>query len=759
MKSGSSVCMASFFKNILKRHPVVIAVLIIIIGIFAYSIEISFLDLIELKTIDLRFKARQRTALGTDVVLAVIDEKSIAREGKWIWPRSKFADLITKLSEAGAKVIAFDIGFLEPDEKSVVQAIEKIGSEIEKFEIRDERVHRYLDRLKEQTDYDKRLADAIRNSKAKIVLGYFFQMEEDVLTHMGEEEILRHQKNIKGSNYNMVRWQPGSKNVLLRVAAAPQSNIKVISEATKHAGYFNMIPDELDGVVRKIPGAIKFRDDLYAPLSLKTASAYWNTALKISVSEDGIQKMQVGTVRIPTDKFGQILVNYRGEVQSFPHIPVTDILHGDISADAIRDKIVMVGATAVGIYDMRVTPFGAVFPGLEIHANMVDNILSEDFLHQPNWAELFDIIAIIIVGLCLGIVLPRSGVITGAAAALSLFIGYILLCHFLFSRHGFILNLVYPLFVIAFVYIGIIVYRYFSEIKQKRFIKNAFSTYLSPAVVKQLIETPENLVLGGEERDITAFFSDVQGFTGIAEKLRPTELVELLNEFLTEMTDIILKNQGTVDKFEGDAIIAFFGAPTDIRNHAEIACISCIDMQKRLAQLRDKWKTEGKPELRMRIGLSTGPAVVGNMGSKNRMDYTMMGDTVNTAARLEGVNKIYGIYTLISDTTYRAAGEEVTLREIDSINVIGKSGPVSVYELIGYDEDIDRSIKETIDHYHRGLNAYRTRDWDVAMKFFNAVLEVQPEDGPSKTMLARCREFKITPPGKDWNGSFTMMSK
>jgi adenylate cyclase len=585
-------------------------------------------------------------------------------------------------------------------------------------------------------------------------------MEKDVLSHMNDKEIRLHQKNIKRSKYNVVRWESGSKQVPLLTAVAPQSNIPVISTAARYVGYFNMITDDLDGVVRKIPGVIQFGKDLYAPLSLKTVSAFWNASLKTKVSaEYGFHNIQIGNVTIPTDKLGQILVNYRGGAGTFPHIPVTDILNGNIPENAIRDKIVMVGATALGIYDMRATPFGTVFPGLEIHATIVDSVLSEDFLYRPDWIALFDIASIIFLGLCIGFVLPRSGVITGAVISIFLFIGYIMLCQFLFSHHGLILNVVYPLIIIAWVYIGITVYHYFSETKQKRFIKNAFSTYLAPMVVKQLIETPENLVLGGEERNITAFFSDVQGFTSISENLRPTELVELLNEFLTEMTDIILKNQGTVDKFEGDAIIAFFGAPNDIPNHAEIACISCIAMQQRLAELRKKWKTEGKPELRMRIGLSTGLAVVGNMGSKNRMDYTMMGDTVNTAARLEGVNKVYGLYTLISETTYSAVSDKIQMREIDSINVVGKTEPIKIYELIGYEEDMDQTKRKTIDHYHAGLNAYRAQDWDLAEKFFHAALEVQPEDGPSRTMLARCREFKNNPPGKDWNGSYSMTSK
>ena len=272
----------------------------------------------------------------------------------------------------------------------------------------------------------------------------------------------------------------------------------------------------------------------------------------------------------------------------------------------------MVGATAVGIYDLRVTPFGSVFPGLEIHANVADSILARDFLQQPSWAAFFDLAAMILMGLLIWQVQSRTGVLTGAAAAAVLFAGHIGICQYLFVSRGWILNMIYPLLVLGIAYLGITIFKYVVESRQKKFIRDAFSTYLAPTVVKKLIDAPESLVLGGEEREITAFFSDVQGFTSISERLSAKELVELLNEFLTEMTDIILTNEGTVDKFEGDAIIAFFGAPNEMPNHAAVACRVCIQMQQRLSQLRAKWREQGRPELKMRIGLNTGIAVVGN---------------------------------------------------------------------------------------------------------------------------------------------------
>ena len=746
-------------KKFIKLNPLSITVIVVAIGISAFLYGVPFMDIMELKTIDLRFHTRGNVPRGSQVVMAVIDEKSLEKEGKWIWPRSKIADLVNKLSKAKAKVIGFDIGFLEPDDKRIVQAINAIEQETQHSKIKNKNFERFLEDLRYRSDNDQLLADAIRQSDAKVVLGYFFHMNLDAIDPPKETEIVQHVENIRGSRHKLVRYASAkAQNAAFIEAKMPESNIKMISDASDFSGFFNMLPDP-DGVVRRLPTVLKFRDELYAPLSIVSLSAYLDAPIWVDVAEHGVEELKIGELPIPTDEEGRILINYRGPEKTFPHISITDILNENVPADALKDKIVLVGATAVGIFDLRVTPFGTVFPGLEVHANVVDSILANQFLYQPAWIQIFDVMAIVMAGLFLGMILPRAGVVTGALAGIFLFFGYIILCQYLFSAKGLILNLVYPLSVIIFLYVAITAYRYLAESKQKRFIKDAFSTYLAPSVVSQLIQSPEKLVLGGEKRVITAFFSDVQGFTSISETLEPSELVELLNEFLTEMTDIILANEGTVDKFEGDAIIAFFGAPNPLPNHAEIACKACIEMQSRLAELRSKWATEDKPLLKMRIGLSTGPAVVGNMGSKNRMDYTMMGDTVNTAARLEGVNKIYGIYTLVSDTTFNAADNRVMTREIDYISVVGKKEPIFVYELLGYPESVDKKMLETVDKYTHGLHAYREQNWDKATALFNQALEATPDDGPSKTMIDRCNEYKINPPEKDWDGSFSMATK
>ncbi len=743
----------------LKLNPMILASISIITGIAAYLLQISIIEDIELRTVDLRFRSRGTVEPAGDIVLAVVDEKSIHQEGKWVWPRDKFTALVHKLSEAGARVVAFDIGFLEEDDRTTLEAIADIQRRASRPGAVDPEFKAYLDDLARRSDRDRRLAEALSASEARIVLGYFFHMSRGELAHLSDADLAAHADRVRNGAYPMVRYRSQSDRGIATIQAVlPQSNIAPIARAARHAGYFNMFPDR-DGVVRWIPAVIEFNGAFYAPLSLMAAAAYLDAPLSVRVNSYGIEAVYVGNQAIATDELGRVLINYRGPTGTFPHFSITDILHDRIDPGRLRDKIVMVGATATGIYDMRVTPFGSVFPGLEIHANVVDSILARSFLEHPGWAAIFDLMAICLMGGVVWLVHTRTGVITSAVAVLLLFTGYIGLCQMLFVRRGWLLNMAYPLIVLFLAYVSITAFRYIAESRQKKFIRDAFSTYLAPAVVKRLIESPERLVLGGEEREITAFFSDVQGFTGISERLSARELVELLNEFLTEMTDIILAHEGTVDKFEGDAIIAFFGAPNHLPDHAEVACRACLQMQSRLAELRGKWHAAGKPELKMRIGMNTGMAVVGNMGSRQRMDYTMMGDSVNTAARLEGVNKVYGTYTMVSAATLAKVGKDVIGRQLDAIHVVGKTEPVVVYELLGLAGEVPAPRLEAAAAYDSGLAAYRRRDWDEAIAFFNQALAICPDDGPSRVMAERCDRYRKEPPPESWNGAFSMMNK
>jgi len=385
-------------KKLIRFNPLTLSILLILVGIALYLMEVPFLELMELKTIDLRYTSQESAGQESDVILAVIDEESIDKEGKWMWPRSKMARLVRKLSDAGASVVTFDIGFLEPDEKSVVKTIEAIQENLTNLDAGD---RSFLAELKRTSDNDRLLAEAIADSRAKVVLGYFFQMER---LHAGDldEDILKGQrKNIQSSRYAQVKYQSQTAMAVPIIEAkVPNANITVVSDATPYSGFFNMFPD-IDGVVRWMPAVISYADQMYAPISLQTLSAFLDVQPLLVVADYGIERIQFGDIRIPTDELGRIMINYRGDAKTFTHIPVTDILNDRVPKSTLEGKVVIVGATAVGIYDMRVTPFSSVFPGVEIHANIVDSALKKEFLHHPTWAAVFDILTIVIAGLVL----------------------------------------------------------------------------------------------------------------------------------------------------------------------------------------------------------------------------------------------------------------------------------------------------------------------------------------------------------------------
>lgn len=751
--------MKKFLKTILRINPITISIGTILLGIIVYLVGIPFIDLMELKTIDLRFISRGSLTPGDEIVLAVIDDKSIEKEGKWPWPRAKLAQLIDTLSKGGARVIGFDIGFLEPDNNNTLRTIRQLQDHLNVLGIENQDLSQYLREAEAMADNDRLLADAVKRSHAKVVLGYFFHMSGEILKHVEPETINQRLKNISKAKYHMIQYtSQEAQNIPLHTALMPQSNIPQVASATPYAGYFNVFPDR-DGTIRWIPMVIQCKEKLFSPLSLQIVRAYLGSPpLLVTIAEYGIEQLKVGSLAVPTTEDGRLIINYQGRAGSFPSISVSDILQQNVAPGTFHDKIVVVGPTATGIYDHRVTPFSGVYPGLEIHASVVDNILHQQFLYRPDWADLSDIAAIILLGLSLGAVLARLRPLTGALAAAALFLLYLWLCRYLFINQGAILNITYPSTVLIAVYVNVTMFKYVTEERQKRWIRNAFSYYLSPSVVTEIVKQPDKLKLGGEKKELSVLFSDIRGFTSISEGLTPERLVHFMNEYLTAMTDIIFKYDALLDKYIGDAIMAVFGAPVDQPDHAGRACRTALGMLEALKRLQARWKLEKIPNIVIGVGINTGPMVVGNMGSARRFDYTVMGDSVNLGSRLEGANKMYGTNIIISDFTYAHVSSRVTCRPLDLVRVKGKSEPVKIYELMG-DSVVPQNLADLIGQFTRGLEEYKNQRWDKAMGYFSNALKIMPQDRPSHLYLNRCRTLKANPPGNDWDGVVTMTSK
>ena len=754
------------FKLLFSINPFSITIYLTLLIVFIFIfIEPVLLETVELKTLDLRFKSRGTMKPHDAVVLAVIDEKSLNEEGRWPWPRSKIAKLIDYLSNDGAKVIGFDIGFLEPDENTNLKLIDQFEQKVESLHLKDSKIKEFIEESKLKADNDLILANAIRKSQAKIVLGHFFYMNQAALNYRIEQkDIERQLQRINNSKYPITMYEEQGMQIdpfiAEYVAYIPEANIDILSQAADSSGYFNMVPDK-DGVVRWMPLVFKCGRDIYAPLSIQSVWHYLDQPqLIVEVAKDyGLQGIRMGERLIPTAEDGKMLINYLGPEKTFPHYSLSDIIQGNIPQGTFNDKIVMVGATAIAIYDIRSTPFSlGEYPGLEIHATVINNIITNNFLKKPKWTTIFDALAILIIGLFTGVVVRRVGALKGILFSSALFILYILLSYWLFMYWGIWVTIIYPLIALVLVYISLTVYRYLSEERERKKIKGAFTHYLSSSVVNELLKHPEKLKLGGDRKDLSVLFSDIRGFTTIAEGLTPEEVVHLLNEYLTVMTDIVIKNNGLLDKYMGDAIMALYGAPLDLPDHPSRACHSALEMMTELEKLNQKWVAEGKHPIDIGIGINTGPMIVGNMGSVERFDFTAMGDSVNLGSRLEGVNKSYKTNIIISEFTFERVKNEFTCMELDAVRVKGKKRPVKIYSLVGY-KDLPGIHEEVIKQFNQGVILYKRRKWDKAIHIFENITAMDPNLYAAQVYIDRCFDLKKNPPPADWDGVYTMTTK
>ncbi len=754
--------MNQILKTILGITPIKITFFVIVIALVLFLSDIEFLRLMELKTLDLRMVSRGPIAPGSETVVVAIDEKSISELGRWPWPRTIITQLVDRLKKGGAKTVGFDIVFSEPDDGANLKTIDALTAEVKKRGITDSNVLNLLQRQRTSADADGILAASFQKA-GNITLGYFFHFSirenEKELEHITAQRMEEHSARIENSRYSMINSSSGKPNDdYLPRAFAPETSISSLASAAQNSGYFNTLPDS-DGSNRWAPLVVAFGENYYSSLAVSMVCSYLDfPALSLNLETYGANSVGIGKNTIPTNESGQMLINYLGPPRTFPHYSVTDILSGKIPPDTFRDKIVLVGATAVGIYDLRVTPFSSAFPGVEIHATIIDNILHEKFLTHSSFIRMIDVCAIIVFGLIMGLLVSHLRPISGMVAALLMIAAFVAVNFSAFFKFNVWLNLVYPLITMMMIYLGITIYHYFKEELERKKIRGAFQYYLTASVINEMLKDPGKLKLGGDRKDLTVLFSDIRGFTTISEKMTSEELVMLLNEYLTAMTNQVFHYDGLLDKYMGDAIMAVFGAPIDQPDHARRACLTALAMMRELHRLQDKWAAEGRPVFDIGVGVNSGEMVVGNMGSAMRFDYTVMGDMVNLGARLEGANKEYGTNIIISEFTYKNVKDIMCCRELDSVRVKGKIMPVRIFELLGEKRD-EPDFKSLIEAFARGLTLYREGKWDDAISAFQNTLKIKHDDFVSTMYIKRCNNLKQHPPAQPWDGVFVMTNK
>ena len=742
-------------------NPASLMVASLIAVLVLYGLRVPILELIELKTYDLRFLSRGALVPSPAVALAVIDEKSLDVEGRWPWPRSKLAKLIDALSADGARVIGFDILFSEPDENSQVALLDRLAGQLDELGIKDPQLRRFVAERRFEADNDLALVKAIKRSQAAVVLGYFFHMDHSTLEYrVDEREAGRRLRRIAASKYPRIRQSASSapESSLIR-AYAPEINLDIFSDAAASSGYFSLQSDP-DGVLRWMPLTIQGGDDLFPPVGLLSAWHYLDRPqLTVDIGPHGIEGIEIGDRFLPTDEVGRLLINYLGPPKTFPHFSVTDVLNGSLPAGTFKDRIVLVGATAIATYDLRNTPFSPLYPGLEIHATVIDNILTRSFMTRPEWAKAFDLLAIVGLSAMTGIALTRRSPLTGALFAIVLFTGYIFLARWLFVSARLWLNIVYPLLALLTVYMALTVYYYLTEQRERKRIKGTFKQYVAEHVVEEMIKDPSRLRLGGEEKILTVLFSDLEGFTTYSERHTAQQMTEMLAEYYNRVTEQIFLYRGTLKEYVGDELLAFFGAPIEEPRHAHRACEAALAMREQTRALAAEWAKIGRPPIRARTGINSGPMVVGNLGSKYRFAYGVVGDQVNLGSRLEGLNKIYRTEIIVGENTAQLVGQAFQLRELDMVRVIGRRQAVRIYELIAVaGTPLRPEHEQVLGIYADALEAYRKGMWAEALALFRQAQTLRPDDGPSRALAQRCREYEAHPP-ETWDGVFDQQFK
>ena len=734
-----------------------------------------FLQNIELRTLDLRFALRGTRPHDNRIVIVGIDERTLQKLGSFPLPRNAYARLVQSLARAGARVVAFDATFPTPESNSALAALQKLQAEITPGappsflkKIRD---------LEAASDQDAIFAAALTQS-GNVVLGHLFLDEQRARASdpkMAEEyfnvawakafpQILK-VKSKEGRDFDMGKaWIESGGTV----AAGAEANIAKLAEAASSYGFIDINPDA-DGTLRHALLIMRYQEqDFFPSLALQCVREYEkipDQEIAAYIAETGLERIQLGKHLLRPSRDGTALINYTGPYRTYPQYSMADVIDGTVPPSAVKDKIVLVGATAMAIGDLRNTPFqSGSYMGVEVHANIIDNLLHSDqqgrtFLTRGIREDLIDVAFIVLFGLAFGAWFARIKPLYSTLSvvfALAVFGWFV---YFSFASLGRWLSFVIPAGTLVANYAVITSFRMIFEEREKRKIRKTFSQYLSPGVIALIEKDPQKYIRpGGETKELTVMFSDIRGFTGLSEGMTADDLVRLLNEYLGEMTDVIFKNLGTLDKYIGDAIMAFWGSPYPQGDHALRACTCALEMLRHLDLLNTKWQAEGRKEISIGVGLNTGPVNVGNMGSAKRLAWTVMGDNVNLASRLEGMTKQYRSRIVISEGTYRQVADHFVCRELDRIRVKGKHQPVVVYELMDV-ATASAKYQALLTRFESAMEAYHAQNWRDAAGRFGELLASFPDDGPTQIFLQRALEFMENAPEPDWDGVYVMKSK
>lgn len=697
------------------------------------------------------YDARIRTTMpnteSPQVVIIDIDEKSLKEEGRWPWGRDRLAELVTKLTDKyKVAVVGMDVVFAEPESQAGAKIMERLSKQESS---QSKELKALLGKMQSQFDGDKAFARAMKGRN--VVMGYYFKRENNL-----EAESVTGSLPAPACDLT----QAESQDLQMQIAIGYGANLPQLQSAAAGGGHF--VPNmDGDGVIRSVPMLMAYHGKCYESLSLAIVRNILDVRqVTVEQRDDKWSKhnLRVGDLSFPVMEDGSAWVPYRGYQGSFSYISAVDVLNGSADPRQLENVVAILGTTAAGLLDARATPVGNTYAGVEVHANMISGMLDGTIKKSPTAIPGMETWILLLIGLSMAILLGTASPIQvmwmSFGAMLVVLIGNMAA----WAGAGLILPLASPLLLIGILFMFNMSYGFLAEERNKRLYKERFGQYVSPEVIEEMIAHPEMLEsMEGSSRSMTVLFSDIRNFTGISEGMEPKQLMRMMNEYLTPMTRLIIdknKYQGTIDKYIGDAIMAFWGAPLFDANHAKNGVLAALEMQKLASELTLQFREHGWPEIRIGVGLNTGMMAVGNMGSSFRRAYTVLGDPVNLAARLEGLTKEYGVGILVSETT-RESAPGIVYRELDRVRVKGKGLAVSIYEPVGIEGSVSEQKMNEINQFHQMLQHYRGQEWEQA----EAILDKLPKtnDVLFKLYKGRIAELRLNPPGNNWDGvtSFT----
>lgn len=710
------------------------------------------LDTVEAFTYDARVLLTLPNSNDPRVVILDLDEKSLAAEGQWPWQRNKLARLVTQLFDTyQIRVLGFDIVFAEPD----VRAMNLLDDLAAKGMADLPGFAQRAAAMRESLDYDRQFADAVKGRP--VVMGFYVKQS------LGPGEVA-------ASGALCPPLFDKAATALYAVdfikPAGYGGNVPVLQAASPLCGFFDNPIVDNDGVFRRVPLMQMYQGQLYPSLALAvTRLALGQPPVQLEFDPPDVrnslhlERVRIGELAAPVDGDAAVYVPYRGGHRTFAYVSATDVLNGRADATALKGNIVLMGTTAAGLLDFRTTPVGKIFAGVEIHANIISGILDGRIRQKAPYYSGIETTLLLLIGLAVALAFPRVSAQVGAGLIAVILVVIVLMAFALWSWSNFIMPMGVPMVFTLSVFMAHLLYGYFIESRGKREISKLFGQYVPPELVEEMATHPEQISMEGESREMTVLFSDVRSFTSISEKLDAKELSAMMNVYLTKQTAIIQKYRGTIDKYIGDAIMAFWGAPLPEKDHGLLAVQAAMEMIRSVRELDAEFEKRGWPHLHIGVGLNSGKMNVGNMGSSFRMAYTVMGDAVNLGARLESLTKEYGVPLMVSEFTRNQLPSDWAFRELDSVRVKGKNEPVKIYEPMGPKDALDAVVRQDLARHRGAMQLYRAQKWDEAEAEFFALKTGAHPQPVYDLFLERILFLRESPPGAHWDGAFTFTHK